>query len=79
MNSPARRRPFASLATALLFAALALLQAGCVSTASMQTGSAPAMRLDAAPRLAIISAFQPELTLLLTRVQDARRHSVNGV
>lgn len=29
--------------------------------------------------MAVVSAFQPELTLLLTRVQDAKKYSVNGV
>jgi len=37
------------------------------------------VRLDDTRRIAVISAFQPELTLLLSRVQDARKHSVNGV
>lgn len=57
----------------LAAAALAWL-AGCASV----PGSTP-VRLDDTRRIAVISAFQPELTLLLSRVQDARKHSVNGV
>jgi adenosylhomocysteine nucleosidase len=37
------------------------------------------VRLDATPRVAVISAFQPELTLLLARVDQPRKHRVNGV
>lgn len=69
---------------ALLGAAL-LLSAGCASV-SLQADAQPAasaaaqpLRLDAAPRIAVISAFQPELELLLKQVQGARRHTVNGV
>lgn len=35
--------------------------------------------LDETPRVAVISAFQPELTLLLARVEQARKHQANGV
>jgi adenosylhomocysteine nucleosidase len=51
--------------------------AGCASM-SGSTGGTP-VRLDETPRIAVISAFQPELTLLLSRVQGARAHSINGV
>jgi adenosylhomocysteine nucleosidase len=37
------------------------------------------VRLDATPRIAVISAFQPELVLLLSRVDQPRKHTVNGV
>ncbi|WPH11681.1 5'-methylthioadenosine/S-adenosylhomocysteine nucleosidase [Variovorax paradoxus] len=37
------------------------------------------VRLDDTPRIAVISAFQPELTLLLNRLQRPAKHSVNGV
>ncbi|MBT2332869.1 5'-methylthioadenosine/S-adenosylhomocysteine nucleosidase [Variovorax paradoxus] len=37
------------------------------------------VRLDDTPRIAVLSAFQPELTLLLARLQGPVRHSVNGV
>ena len=61
------------LAAALL--ALALLQAGCGTVPP----AADAVRLDATPRIAVVSAFQPELTLLLGRLEQPRRHTVNGV
>lgn len=62
-----------SLLRALAALAFAWL-AGCASV----PGGSP-VRLDETRRIAVISAFQPELTLLLTRVQDARKYSVNGV
>lgn len=66
------------LASALLAASL-LLQAGCTTTpAAPATASTAAVRLDATPRVAIISAFQPELTLLLAQVQQPRKYTVNG-
>lgn len=66
---------FASVALALAV----LLQTGCATppAASAPAGTA-AVRLDATPRVAIISAFQPELTLLLGQVQQPRRYTVNG-
>ena len=36
-------------------------------------------RVDATPRMAILSAFAPELDLLRARLQDARTHVVQGV
>jgi adenosylhomocysteine nucleosidase len=59
---------------AFAFAASALL-AGC---AGPPPGAADAVRLDATPRIAVMSAFQPELTLLLARVEQPRRFQVNG-
>jgi adenosylhomocysteine nucleosidase len=58
---------------------LALGLSGCAGV--YKTGSADTrnVRLDDAPRIAVISAFQPELTLLLNRLQGAAKHSVNGV
>ncbi|HSH89226.1 MAG TPA: 5'-methylthioadenosine/S-adenosylhomocysteine nucleosidase [Ramlibacter sp.] len=35
--------------------------------------------VEATPRVAIISAFQPELTLLLSKVQNPSRQTINGV
>lgn len=35
--------------------------------------------LDATPRVAVISAFEPELTLLLEKVKQPARYSLNGV
>jgi adenosylhomocysteine nucleosidase len=37
------------------------------------------VRLDATPRIAVISAFQPELTLLSGRLAQPHRYTVNGV
>ena len=61
---------FAKLA-ALLLAALT----GCASVPDVG-GSG---RLDETPRIAVISAFQPELTLLHSRLQQPRTYTVNGV
>lgn len=55
--------------------AAALLGAALVGCAGVPEGG----RLDATPRIAVISAFQPEIVLLQTRLQDARKHSINGV
>lgn len=57
-------------------AASLLLQAGCGSLAPAPPGE---VRLDATPRVAVISAFAPELALLLTKVQQPRKVTVNGV
>lgn len=62
----------------LVHCALIASLAGCAG----MPGSAPgdgAVRLDATPRIAVLSAFEPELKLLLTRVQSPRTYSVNGV
>jgi len=37
------------------------------------------MRLDAQPRIAVVSAFEPELMLLQIKLEGARRYSANGV
>lgn len=68
-------QPKSFLAAALL--ALSLLLQGCAGMPA--AADAPSVRLDAQPRIAVISAFQPELTLLLTRVEQPRKHVVNGV
>jgi adenosylhomocysteine nucleosidase len=66
------------LASAAVACAL-LLQAGCASAPATPTAApAAAVRLDATPRIAVISAFQPELTLLLRRVEQPRKVTVNG-
>jgi len=55
-------------------AALATLAlAGCAGWSP--TG---AVRLDETPRIAVITAFQPEIVLLSQRLQEPRRYSVNG-
>lgn len=66
-----------SLLAATLLAASLLLQAGCAGVPA--AADAQAVRLDATPRIAVISAFQPELTLLLARVEQPRKHVANGV
>src|SRR3546814_983350 len=38
-----------------------------------------AERFDDAPRIAVISAFEPELVLLLDKLEHPRKFSVNGV
>ena len=58
----------------LLLAGLLLL-AGCATTPL----ASDSLRLDATPRVAVISAFQPELTLLLSRLEQPRKFNVNGV
>ncbi|MEO6031152.1 MAG: 5'-methylthioadenosine/S-adenosylhomocysteine nucleosidase [Burkholderiaceae bacterium] len=63
------------LAGALLLGAAGLLGlGGCAAVPGAQ-----AVRLDATPRIAVISAFQPELTLLLSQLQAPRQYSINGV
>jgi adenosylhomocysteine nucleosidase len=63
------------LRSVLIAGALAFGLAGCATVAP----EARSGKLDETPRMAVISAFQPELTLLLSRVQGARSYSVNGV
>ncbi len=67
-----RRLRCALLACAL---ALGLGLAGCAG----MVPQARSGKLDDTPRMAVVSAFQPELTVLLPRVQDARKYSINGV
>ncbi len=63
------------LAGALLLGAAGVLGlGGCAAVPGAQ-----AVRLDETPRIAVISAFQPELTLLLRKLQMPRQYSVNGV
>lgn len=69
---------FSRLLSAAVVAAALLLQAGCTTMAS-PPAAVDAGRLDAVPRIAVISAFQPELVLLLARVEQPRQHVVNGV
>ncbi|PIF72973.1 adenosylhomocysteine nucleosidase [Variovorax sp. 54] len=59
---------------------LAVGLSGCVGVYK-GTGASinSSTRLDDTPRLAVISAFEPELKLLLTRLQGPNKHSVNGV
>jgi adenosylhomocysteine nucleosidase len=70
------RRIFSSRLAAFVVAGfLALSLAGC---ATRPTTGTP-VRLDDTPRIAVLSAFEPELKLLLTRLQGPVKHSVNGV
>jgi len=50
--------------------ACAALLAGC---------AAPSASVDATPRIAVISAFEPELDLLLAKVEQPRKTRINGV
>lgn len=64
----------------VLAAALGFVLTGCVGVYKSDVVSInSSTRLDDTPRLAVISAFEPELKLLLTRLQGPRKHSVNGV
>ena len=64
------------LRSLLAACALAFALAGC---AGLPAPAGDAVRLDATPRIAVMSAFAPELTLLSARLQNPRKHSVNGV
>jgi adenosylhomocysteine nucleosidase len=57
---------------------IALALSGCASPASNPT-IGTAVRLDETPRIAVMSAFQPELTLLLKQLQSPARHRLNGI
>ena len=75
-SSSLLRQPIASCFTRLLGAlALAGALAGCASSPTGKT----AVRLDDTSRIAVISAFAPELTVLLPQVQQPAKHSINGV
>jgi adenosylhomocysteine nucleosidase len=57
---------------------IALALGGCATPASSPTAGA-AVRLNETPRIAVMSAFEPELTLLLKQLQGPARHRLNGV
>ena len=64
----------------LLGVAGAMTVAACADTALDSTpATEQSGRLDNTPRMAVISAFAPELTLLRQSLQDAKEHTVNGV
>jgi adenosylhomocysteine nucleosidase len=56
-------RSLVRAACAVLAAAALLVQAGCGTGPIAATAAADVVRLDPVPRIAVISAFQPELTL----------------
>ena len=58
---------------------LAFGLAGCAGVYKTGGSSTGGVRLDDTPRIAVISAFEPELKLLLNRLQGPAKHSVNGV
>ncbi|WP_228778459.1 MULTISPECIES: 5'-methylthioadenosine/S-adenosylhomocysteine nucleosidase [unclassified Polaromonas] len=62
---------------------LALVLGGCAAPAAGPKAAASSagipVRLDETPRIAVMSAFEPELTLLLNRLQTPVRHTVNGI
>jgi len=57
---------------ALAFSAVV---AGCATT----TPAGKSVQLDGTPRIAVISAFAPELKVLLPQVQNPVKHRANGV
>ncbi|WP_431096299.1 5'-methylthioadenosine/S-adenosylhomocysteine nucleosidase [Polaromonas aquatica] len=63
------------LAAFVIAVFLALSLAGCATRPVTGTP----VRLDDTPRIAVMSAFEPELTLLLRQLQAPARHRVNGV
>lgn len=76
-SSPAHRSSLVSRCARLWgAAALAALLSGCAATGPRHNS---AVRLDDTPRIAVISAFAPEIKVLLPLVQQPVKHSVNGV
>ncbi|SFU49316.1 adenosylhomocysteine nucleosidase [Polaromonas sp. YR568] len=70
------RRFFPSWLAAFLSAGLlAFSLVGCATRAASGTP----LRLDETPRIAVMSAFEPELTLLLNRLQTPVRHQIHGI
>lgn len=71
--------------TATLAALLAaLLASACTQTPALSSAAtqpapaAPSVRLDAVPRIAVATAFAPELAALLPHLQERQAHVVNG-
>ncbi|WP_411879339.1 5'-methylthioadenosine/S-adenosylhomocysteine nucleosidase [Polaromonas sp. YR568] len=63
------------LAAFLVAGLLAFSLSGCATRAATGTP----VRLDDTPRIAVMSAFEPELTLLLAQLQNPARHRINGI
>lgn len=70
--------PTPALLRKLMFAFALLLFSG-VSWLGLPKPAAAAELLDGTPRIAVISAFQPELALLLKEVREPHEYSANGV
>ena len=77
MKAAAITRWRSALSAVVLAAGVATLT-GCIGIYK-SVGAIEDTRLDHTPRIAVISAFQPELTLLLARLQKPVTHSVHGV
>ncbi|MEZ2293292.1 5'-methylthioadenosine/S-adenosylhomocysteine nucleosidase [Variovorax sp. RCC_210] len=64
----------------LLAALVGLALTGCAGVYKPAAGGTEGnARLDNTPRIAVLSAFEPELKLLLTRLQGPVAHRVNGL
>ncbi|MEO8249885.1 MAG: 5'-methylthioadenosine/S-adenosylhomocysteine nucleosidase, partial [Burkholderiales bacterium] len=81
-----RRAATAGLGKVLYAAVLGVALAGCANmagppaTGTLSETQAPAdMRLDSQPRIAVMSAFGPELTLLLKELQGPKTYGAGGV
>ncbi len=65
--------------------AFSALLAGCAGPASMTAGGEPTgatstgARLDPTPRIAVMSAFGPELDLLLAQLRSSKAYDIGGV
>lgn len=77
MKKPAPKMRWRAALSACALAAGLVGLSGCAGP--YNKADKAGTRLDDTPRIAVMSAFEPELKLLLTRVQGAARHSVNGV
>jgi adenosylhomocysteine nucleosidase len=73
MANANRNRSFARQLAAIFCSVLLLALAGCAALPASST------RFDETPRIAVISAFQPELTLLREELLQSRSFFANGV
>lgn len=71
--------PCSSLPRQLWRFLVACLSAGLLALTLDGCAGMAAVRLDGTPRIAVLSAFEPELALLLNRLQAPARHSLNGI
>jgi adenosylhomocysteine nucleosidase len=78
MNLKARLQRAFTLVLASSLVTLAL--GGCATPATSEERSSGApVQLDTTPRIAVLSAFEPELTLLLATLKNPVKHKVNGI